>query len=969
MSKKEILIIEDDEAFRNAIKYAFHDEGFAFLEAESVEQGIEIIEKNPQVRVVILDLFFKKHNGTTFLKHIKGESSRYRVIVLTGHEELLAAEIASEYDVFNYLPKVQPDAFSVQSLRFTVEQAFNDIERKLLTDKTNKLLNIQKKINSNDKLGEILELICQSIRELVGGYTCHIRVYDFVKGDLALAAFNGPSEKMRDIFKNPKTKGQFYYETIERRKDSIVFDDLRINEEFNEFQNTMLDSDDVTEDVREEMRSYFNAIRSAYLIPVFTNTLGSEVDAVVNISSDSIAYFTDERRKLVDEFVNQAAIAITKKWLESKRLEAIQDYGRISKMLGKVSDQLTGDNIQDKICAAVIRGIRKIVKPETVAIFLYNEKTGKLENVAEQRGNDKNIIKPDESYEPGQSLTGSVYRQGETIRRPDPKRGILTRPTKDKLYDWANEAKYSEYVPSGRVEDYIGVPIKIGDFTMGVLRAINKKSAYYETEDFKSNPFCLLSRGFSDDCQNTLEIAASHLAIAIRNAQQIEQFKTLNEVGRLISSEMNIDELLKLTIEKTAEVMRAEICMLFLKDETGNKLTLHESYGIPKNENWFYEIGKGITGTLAVNGIPQLIKHDDKNAGKYDKEILDFLREKHGQEKSIESVMAVPIVAKGNILGVIKVINKLGDHFQYEDADLRFFQIFASSVGIAVENAKIYDLANQKLAIAERNSTLSLLVRSVAHEINNTSGQIPANVDGIRDALRVIATVVHEIESNLGLIPSKVQSIRAELASSNEAIEEMLEVIEDSAMQAVEFANEIAGFSATRMGIGKVMDINGVIVKAIARFLPELKRNENFAHILLEVNLSNESIYCHIYEPPLIQIVRNMIINAYQAMEMKDRGMLTITTGKDTEMNLARLEFADNGCGIAEGDIEKIFEPDFTTKERGNGLGLWLIKNHLERIDGVIQVKSVLDEGTTFSIEIPLNKQSEQQGGNNEQSH
>jgi two-component system NtrC family sensor kinase len=72
--------------------------------------------------------------------------------------------------------------------------------------------------------------------------------------------------------------------------------------------------------------------------------------------------------------------------------------------------------------------------------------------------------------------------------------------------------------------------------------------------------------------------------------------------------------------------------------------------------------------------------------------------------------------------------------------------------------------------------------------------------------------------------------------------------------------------------------------------------------------------------------------------------------------------------GIPEHYRERIFEPDFTTKERGNGLGLWLISNHLEHIEGAINVKSAPGEGTTFTIVIPLSKESELRGGNDERN-
>ncbi len=108
------------------------------------------------------------------------------------------------------------------------------------------------------------------------------------------------------------------------------------------------------------------------------------------------------------------------------------------------------------------------------------------------------------------------------------------------------------------------------------------------------------------------------------------------------------------------------------------------------------------------------------------------------------------------------------------------------------------------------------------------------------------------------------------------------------------------------------------------------------------------------------QIVRNIILNAYQAMEEKG-GVLTISTYIDESGSYAVIQFKDTGCGIPENIIERIFDAEFSTKEKGNGLGLWLVKMHLDEIDGLIFVKSEMQKGTVFTIKIPLS--SKKPGG------
>src|SRR5215211_4343796 len=104
------------------------------------------------------------------MKGIK-DRSFVRVIVLTAHEEILTAELARERGVFSYLPKAS-SSFA-QAIQFTVEQAFNDIDREFLARKHNCLIEVQQGINANRPLYEVLQLVSSSILDVVGAYTCH----------------------------------------------------------------------------------------------------------------------------------------------------------------------------------------------------------------------------------------------------------------------------------------------------------------------------------------------------------------------------------------------------------------------------------------------------------------------------------------------------------------------------------------------------------------------------------------------------------------------------------------------------------------------------------------------------------------------------------------------------------------------------------------------------------------------------
>src|ERR1043166_1420715 len=127
----EALLVEDDPNYRLAIQLAFRDDKhYRFIEASSLEAGLATIEKKPDLRVILLDLSFKHGTGEraaeqknveSFLGQLRQRPGYYKVIVLTARDDILSAEEASEYGVFNYLPKAE--SFTDQAIRFSVEQA------------------------------------------------------------------------------------------------------------------------------------------------------------------------------------------------------------------------------------------------------------------------------------------------------------------------------------------------------------------------------------------------------------------------------------------------------------------------------------------------------------------------------------------------------------------------------------------------------------------------------------------------------------------------------------------------------------------------------------------------------------------------------------------------------------------------------------------------------------------------------
>jgi signal transduction histidine kinase len=102
----------------------------------------------------------------------------------------------------------------------------------------------------------------------------------------------------------------------------------------------------------------------------------------------------------------------------------------------------------------------------------------------------------------------------------------------------------------------------------------------------------------------------------------------------------------------------------------------------------------------------------------------------------------------------------------------------------------------------------------------------------------------------------------------------------------------------------------------------------------------------------LQQAFLNILMNAIEAMP--DGGQLAVHTARTTQPEGARITLADTGDGIREDHLSQLFQPFFSTKAEGLGLGLYTCRNIVEEHGGWIEVESELDQGTTFTIWLPI---------------
>jgi two-component system, sporulation sensor kinase E len=227
-----------------------------------------------------------------------------------------------------------------------------------------------------------------------------------------------------------------------------------------------------------------------------------------------------------------------------------------------------------------------------------------------------------------------------------------------------------------------------------------------------------------------------------------------------------------------------------------------------------------------------------------------------------------------------------------------------------------------QLRRAESLASLTTLAAGVAHEIKNPLGSLSIHIQLIRKALQGKEAVeVSFLERHLGVVDEEIDRL-------NKIVVDFL-------------------FAVRPMDVQLRESDPGALVKGIAEFIgPEAER----AGVMVELDLDEDLPRVALDDRLMKQAVLNLVKNALAAMP--GGGKLRLAAEKaDDEV---RISVEDSGVGISEEDLPKIFEPYFTTKENGTGLGLTITFKIVREHDGEITVASRPGQGSTFVINLPI---------------
>ncbi len=552
----------------------------------------------------------------------------------------------------------------------------------------------------------------------------------------------------------------------------------------------------------------------------------------------------------------------------------------------------------------------------------------------------------------GDVIAGMDARIGETVveRVAQEKKPLLIQDTsRDNSLGGGTTA----------VASVLSVPLIFHDRVIGVITLYNKQD----------------ERSFTEDDLQFLTTIASNAAIAVENAAMYERMEDLAseartraqelailyDIGTAMSTTLNLDRLLRIILTATTmggTGLGFNRAILLLTNERTNTLqgmmgvgpSSWEEAGRAWNEvatkhrslmDWIQTgelfehkesslnmLAKGIRVPLApTEGVLSLTVLNKRayNVADTGKDLLvpPWLRD----TLKVRCFATVPLVVKDRVIGVILVDNMFNQR-AITDTDLRFLTMFANQAALAIENAIIHSnletlnkdmrVMHEQLVQSEKMAALGAMIAEITHEIRNPLVSIGGFTRRLAKKLQT-----GEDKKYIDIILSEVNRLEG--------------IIHDN----LSYIKEVVPQPAPG-------DLNQVAQDILTLYEDELAQR----HIRLETELDRALPIVLFDQQQMKQAVINIIKNAMEAME--NGGTLTIKTMVVAGANEAAIEVGDTGPGISTKAMHNIFNPYYTTKPRGTGLGLPITNRIVKAHRGRIEMRNKQSGGVVFTVRLPL---------------
>ncbi len=413
----------------------------------------------------------------------------------------------------------------------------------------------------------------------------------------------------------------------------------------------------LSEDAQHDPRFKPKAGAALQLRTILTVPLvfqGEVIGALEACNKRSIFGFSPGDQDLLIAFANQVAAAIANAQLYQDEQRRAREMVALNQVAQAISSVLDLSEVTDLLVERAVA-----ITSAEAGLLVLRDPAGGLRVLA-QRGHPQELVAEySRAWDSSRGVIGRVMRSGQVALVPDVQR----------------DPDYVPLIRAGRSE--LTVPIWREEEVIGALNLESKRPAAFSQEDL-----------------SFLTHLAEHAAIAIENARlyeaaehRAEELATLNEIAHTVTSTLDLQNVFKLVMEKIGEIFRVERGSLLILDEQTQELyfawTLAEHVEeLNELADFRVKLGQGIVGCVAQTGEPAIV-HDVEQDPRH------YAAVSQAVGFNVRSILCVPLVFKGRVIGAIELLNKIEGHFGQED--IGRLNAIAAPVAIAIENARLYD--------------------------------------------------------------------------------------------------------------------------------------------------------------------------------------------------------------------------------------------------------------------------------------
>ncbi|MBN1426994.1 MAG: GAF domain-containing protein [Anaerolineae bacterium] len=439
-----------------------------------------------------------------------------------------------------------------------------------------------------------------------------------------------------------------------------------------------------------------------------------------------------------------------------------------------------------------------------------------------------------------------------------------------------------------------------------------------------------VASGFFDIAQaDRLKIFADQAAVAIKNSRLYENERrerilaqTLRKTAEALASSASLDEKLGLIIVHLGEVIRYDWAAVFAIE--AEQLRLAALNGFPDPNNLLGRISHASSMPIVREAIimegPLLIPDVREDAQWV---------ELPGLSSPTHAWIGIPLIAKDDVLGFLSIGSYHRD--AYGTNDLEVAVAFGNQATLAIEKASM---------MVQLQSSLSDLHEAKVH-LERTARLSAAG--------EVAAGVAHQINNPLTAVIAQTHLLQKKLSADHPGYKSVV-VIQDAALRAANVVQRLLNLSRTQAYEMQSIDVNLSLKNSIS--LVNAQSELDVARFVSE--LADDLPPIQASQPHLEDAWINLLINARDAVGRMKDGSIKVSSKLLPQNGMIEIRIQDNGPGISQENLERLFNPFFTTKLHGTGLGLSICHEIITRHGGTIEAESKVGEGTTFVVILPV---------------